>query len=83
MLRNLAGSPGEASAEQSFPGRGHRLGGDGPAGTPPPNVQPAGAAAGGFQGFVDNMAGRYRGMDPQVKVLCGIVLLYVAIRVFF
>jgi hypothetical protein len=83
MLRNLAGSPGEVGAEPSFPGRGHRLGGGGPAGTPPPNVRPAGAGAGGFQGFIDSVADKYRGMDPQVKILCGIVLLYVAIQAFF
>lgn len=83
MLRNLAGSPVEPSAEQTFPGRGHRLGGDGPAGTPPSNVQPAEAAAGGFKGLIDSVADTYHRMNPQLKILCGVVLLYVIVQTVF
>jgi hypothetical protein len=83
MLKSLAGSPGQAGGEQNFPGRGNRLGGGGPAGTPPPNVQPAGAAAEGFKGFVDSVADKYHGLDPQLKALCGVVLLYVVVQTFF
>jgi len=83
MLKNLAGSPGQAGAEQTFPGRGNRLGGDGPAGTPPPNVQPAGAAAGGFKDFTYRVVDMYHGLDPQLKILCWVVFLYVVIQTFF
>lgn len=83
ILRNLAGSSGQAGAEINFPGRGHRLGGDGTAGTQPPNVRPVGAAAGGFKGFTDSVADMYHRMDPQLKVLCGVVLLYVVIQAVF
>ncbi|KAF9651944.1 thioredoxin-like protein [Thelephora ganbajun] len=82
-LRNLAGSPGQAAAEANFPGKGIRLGGDGPAGTPPPNVRPAGAAAAGFKGFIYSAADVYHGLDPQLKILCWVLLLYVAIQTFF
>lgn len=82
-LRNLAGSPGEAAAEQGFPGKGNRLGGDGPAGTPPPNVQPTGADAGGFKGLIYRVADVYHGLDPQLKVLCWVLFLYVVIQTFF
>ena len=82
-LRNLAGSPGQAAAEPSFPGRGNRLGGDGPAGTPPPNVQPTGGDAGGLKGFIYRVADMYHGLDPQLKVLCWVLFLYVAIQTFF
>lgn len=83
MLRNMAGSPGQASAESNFPGAGHRLGGGGPAGTPPPNVQPAEAAAEGFKNFIDGVADAYHRMNPQLKILCGVVLLYVVIQTIF
>jgi len=59
------------------------LGGDGPAGTPPPNVQPAGAAAGGFKGFIYNVADMYHGLDPQLKILCWVIFLYIVIQTFF
>lgn len=83
MLRNFAGSPGQASAESTFPGRGNRLGGDGLAGTPPRNVQPPDAAARGYKGFVDGVADTYHRMNPQFKILCGVVLLYVVIQAVF
>lgn len=82
-LRNLTGSSGQAAAEQSFPGRGNRLGGDGPAGAPPPNVQPTGADAGGFKGFIYRTADMYHGLDPQLKILCWVLVLYVGIQTFF
>ena len=59
------------------------MGGDGPAGAPPPNVQPAGAAAGGVGDIICGVANMYHGLDPQLKILCGVVLLYVVIQVFF
>lgn len=83
ILRNLAGSPGQAGAEINFPGRGHRLGGDGTTGTQPPNVQPVGAVAGGFKGLADSVADMYHRMDPQLKILCGVVLLYVVVQIVF
>lgn len=79
MLKNLAGSHGQPSAESTFPGRGHRLGGEGPAGTPPPNVQPAGE----FKGFIDGVADTYHRMNPQLKIFCGVVLLYVVVQTVF
>ena len=82
-LRNLAGSPGEAATEQGFPGKGNRLGGDGLAGAPPPNVQPTGADAGGFKGLIYRVADVYHELDPQLKVLCWVLFLYVAIQIFF
>ncbi|KAF9787080.1 thioredoxin-like protein [Thelephora terrestris] len=82
-LRNLVGSSGQAGAEPTFPGRGHRLGGDGTSDTQPPNVQPIGAAAGGLKDFIDGVTDTYHRMDPQLKVLCGVVLLYVVIKTLF
>lgn len=82
-LRNLAGSPGQTAAESTFPGKGHKLGGDGPAGTPPPNAQPAGAVVGGVKGLIDGVADTYSGLDPQLKILCGVIFLYVVIQTFF
>ena len=81
VLNQLATSPGQASAEQTFPGRGNRLGGN--AGAPPPNVQPAEAAAGGFKDLVDGVTDAYHRMNPQLKVLCGVVLLYVVVQTVF
>jgi hypothetical protein len=80
MLRNLAGSPGQGDAEQNFPGRGNRLGGDGSAGTPSSDAQPAG---GGLKSVMDSVADTYRGMNPQLKIFCGVVLLYVVIQTVF
>ena len=82
-LRNLAGSPGQATAESNFPGRGNRLGGDGTAGTPPPNVRPRDADAWGFKDSIYRIADMYNGLDPQLKVLCWVLFLYVAIQTFF
>jgi len=83
MLRNLAGSPGQADAEQTFPGKGNRLGGDGSTGAPPSNVQPTGAAAGGFKDIIYRVADMYHGLDPQLKILCWVLFLYVAVQTFF
>ena len=84
MLKNLVGSPGQAGADQNFPGRGNRLGGDGLAGVPSPNAQPAGGdAGGGFRGILDSVADIYNGMNPQLKIFCGIIILYVVINTAF
>jgi len=79
-LSDLAGSPDQAAEEFTFPGKGNRLGGEGPAGAPPPNVQPA---AGGFKGFISSVADRYNGLDPQLKILCWVILLYVVVQTCF
>lgn len=82
-LRNLAGSPGEATAGSNFPGRGSKLGGGGPTGAPPPNVQPGGADAGGVKGLIYRAADMYNGLDPQLKVLCWVLFLYVVLQTYF
>lgn len=59
------------------------MGGDGLAGNPPPNVQPAEAVVGGFKDLVDSVTDTYHRMNPQLKILCGVVLLYVVAQTVF